>query len=227
MSFPVHEAARDNKRGIVQGLLAENSQIAVTKDDDGRTPLHWAVAMRNKDVVEAILPFLKETDLDELTDASGWTVVHIAAAVGDGEILDLVMAHVPQPDVNLQTSNGTTALHLAVSKNHEAVVDRLLRKYAAKATTKDKRGITPLHRAAAIGNENLVRRLISAKVHLNASDADGYTALHHAMAEGNAEIAVLLVQSGADRTRLTRDGELPEQVALPGVGDFFRKALSL
>ena len=39
------------------------------------------------------------------------------------------------------------------------------------------------------------------------------TALHHACAEGHVEVAVLLVQLGADPDRLDKEGQTPIQCA--------------
>ena len=39
------------------------------------------------------------------------------------------------------------------------------------------------------------------------------TALHHACAEGHVEVALLLVQLGADPDRVDREGQTPVQCA--------------
>jgi len=48
---------------------------------------------------------------------------------------------------------------------------------------------------------------------INAADRFGMTALHHACAEGHVEVAVLLVQLGADPDRLDKEGQTPIQCA--------------
>jgi ankyrin repeat protein len=48
---------------------------------------------------------------------------------------------------------------------------------------------------------------------INASDIFGLTPLHHASAEGHVDVAVLLVQLGADPDRTDKEGQTPVQVA--------------
>lgn len=225
-SFPVQEAARDNKPLIVQGLLAENGKLAVSKDSDGRTPLHWACAMGHEKIVDLILPYMKNVDLDDLVDDGGWTPIHILCGVGNDAVLDKLMAHEPQPDINLATSTGVTGLHIAVSKNHYELVKKLLESYKALARVRDSRGQTPLHRAAAVGSGVEVKLLVEAKANLNATEKDGWTPLHHAMAEGHGDVAVLLVELGADKDAETGSGEKPVDVASEGVRRYFEERTS-
>lgn len=220
-SYPVHEAARDGKPLIVSGLLSENNKLATSKDSDGRTPLHWAVAMNHENIVDLVLPFLKNIDLDDLVDDSGWTPVHIACGVGNISILSKLMAHDPQPDINLATSTGVTGLHVAVSKNHYELVEKLLKDYKALARKRDSRGQTPLHRAGACGSSVAVKALVEAGVNVNATDKDGWTALHHALAEGQGDVAVLLVELGARKDVEGNEGEKPVDVAGEAVRRYF------
>lgn len=223
--FPLHEAARDNKPLTVLGLLAENPKLISQKDDDSRTPLHWACTMNLENIVDLLLPYVKG-DIDEFTDESGWTPLHIAAAVGNQNIVAKLMALDPTPDVDLATNNGTTAIHLATSKNHYDLVKLLLENYKASARVKDKKGVTPLHRAAAIGSQPLVKTLVGAKANVNAKDNDGWTPLHHALAEGNGDVGALLVQLGADLEAEASDGEKPVDVACnDSVKNYFLRAI--
>lgn len=223
--YLVHEAARDNKPLIVQNLLAENPQLAVLKDEDSRTPLHWACTMNNEKMVDIILPFLKKVDLETLADDGGWTPVHIAAATGNQNILDKLMKLDPDYNIDLATGTGTTCLHLAVSKNYYDMVKSLLDTYKCSPRVKDKKSSTPLHRAAAIGSQPIVKMLAGAKVSMNAKDSDGWTPLHHALAEGHGDVGVSLVQLGADAEAESNSGETPAQVANnDSVRKFFEQA---
>lgn len=56
----------------------------------------------------------------------------------------------------------------------------------------------------------------SPKTRLNTADRIGNTPLHLAMDSAHAEAAVLLIEAGADRSRLNQEQETPEDV--PGVG---------
>lgn len=225
MSFPVHEAARDGKSLVVEGLLSENNKIAITQDDDGRIPLHWSVANGDLNMTKIILNYMNNIDLDDFIDNSGWTPLHIAASIGNSDILDALMTRSPKPDVNLATNSGTTMLHLAVSKNHVDVVNKLINEYHVKTTTKDKRGITALQRAAANGNCLLIKKLLQAKAFINSSDNDGWTALHHALAEGHGDAGILLVNLGADVSKVDKNDETAIAVAPEPVAKYFTERI--
>ena len=79
-----------------------------------------------------------------------------------------------------------TALHFVASKNNLEIARTLLdRKPPASTRVKDKRGVYPIHRAAAVGSVPMVELFIKHRSPLNASDDAGQTPLHHAVAEGH------------------------------------------
>ena len=214
--FAIHQAARDKKALLVQHLISEDPSLFSLKDDDERTPLHWACSADDIEIVKILLKIGgKGVDLDDLVDSSGWTPFHIACALGSVPILQELMNHEPQPDVNLLTNQGTTGLHLAVSKNHYELVEKLVVEYKCKCQVKDKKGYTGLHRAASIGSQPIIRLLVKhGKVNLNAQDKDGWSAMHHALAEGHGDTAALLINLGADVNIQNNNGEVPLQVAV-------------
>jgi len=78
-----------------------------------------------------------------------------------------------------------------------------------------------LHRAATTGSTGFISILLnppegSPKSRLNTADRVGNTPLHLAMDSAHAEAAVLLIEAGADRSRLNQDQQAPEDVE--GVG---------
>lgn len=223
MSFPLHEAARDGKALIVKGLVAEAPKEVFVKDLDGRIPLHWAISFNHLDIISILLYPWKysdkssvfEIDIDEYTDDAGWTPLHIAASIGNLEVLKLLLNYEPKPDVNLPTSTGVRPIHLAVAKKHIDAVKLLVEDYGASVRIKDNKGQYPIHRAASIGSVALVEFLASKGSNINIKDSEGWTPLHHALAEGFGDIAVLLVNKfGADTNIEDNDGQTPIKVAV-------------
>jgi 26S proteasome non-ATPase regulatory subunit 10 len=214
-SLPVHDAARDGKSLLLQSLLQHDPQGVNKKDQDGRTPLFWAISTGGPEASSVILKFIREHkpknfDIDE-TDDSGWTALHLAASTGNLSVIDQLYQMVP--DVNAQTTRGQTALHFATSKGHIDVVRSLL-DHGASPRTKDSLNQTPLHRAAAIGSLPILKILVAAKCPINATDRSSWTALHHAYAEGHGDVAVELLHAGADPDRTDAEGLTPEEVAV-------------
>ena len=219
----VHQAIRDDKFLLAKELIREHPKLVNEQDEDGRLPLHWAVSGGDVYMVAFLAANMTQAEIDDMVDNSGWTPVHIAAAIGRSDILDVLLTHDPVPDIDLATGSGTTALHLAVSKNHYDVVKQLIQKYHCSTRTKDKLGRTAMHRAAAIGSQPIVRTLVDARANINAKDSDGWTPMHHALAEGHGDVAKLLRECGGDPEIRNNDGQLPVQVA---VDDNVRKYFS-
>lgn len=223
--YAIHEAAQNDKPLTVQGLLSENPKLAISKDQDSRTPLHCACSLNNEKIIDIILPYVN-VDIDDLVDDAGWTPLHIVSAIGNRSVLKKLMAKDPRPDINLPTGTGVTPLHLAVSKNHYDYVKDLLDDYRCSVSVKDNKGQTALHRAAAIGSQPIIRLLAAAKANVNAKDRDGWTPLHHALAEGHADAGALLVLLGADPLIESNAGERPAAVAVnEQVRKYFEKAI--
>lgn len=225
--YPLHQACMNNQLETVKQLISESENVRRSlreKDNDMRTPLHWAVSMQNEEIVQFLLSHMKSIDLDDLTDESGWTPFHIASSVGNYTIVEQLYNHPIKPDINLQTGQGTTALHLAVAKLHFLVVEFLLEN-GANLQIKDKKKQIPLHRAAAVGSMKLVELLCSKGSPVNWQDINGWSPLFHALAEGHGDIATLLVAKYNASTELEDSrGKKPIDVALNDqVKDFFIK----
>ena len=229
MEFPLHKACLKNEPRKVQELLESSDpfKAVVQRDDDGRVPLHWAVSIQSDAIIKLLLPYMKSVDIDTLTDEAGWTPFHISCSIGLLDIVDQLYNNNPdaRPNLDLQTSQGVTALHLAVAKKHLEVCKYLI-KLGASVRIKDKKGQIALHRAAAVGSIGVVEFLCStAKSPVNWKDASGWTPLFHAIAEGHADIAVLLVNKfSADYEVEDSDGKKPIDVApSESVKEYFSK----
>ncbi|RDA82345.1 hypothetical protein CP532_1241, partial [Ophiocordyceps camponoti-leonardi (nom. inval.)] len=107
-----------------------------------------------------------------------------------------------------------TALHFVASKKNLDVARLLLSaKPPASTQVRDKRGQYPIHRAAAAGSVPMVRLLLQNKSPVSPTDVEGFTPLHHAIAEGHGDVAVVLLEHGADFTLKNCDGETALELA--------------
>merc|ERR1719171_613758 len=117
-------------------------------DRESRLPLHAAVFKGRTDVVEALLDYRADPNLEE-----------VARANGSGK-----------------AASGDKPLSLAAYQGHISVA-QLLIKHGAKVNSAGKRSPTPLCTAARRGNTKLVRLLLAsgADPHLRspASNANG------------------------------------------------------
>lgn len=213
-SPPLTEACMNNELSKVQQIVENAPEVVLTRDDDQRVALHWAVSFQHEEVVMYLLSHMESVDLDELKDKAGWTPFHIACAVGNMSIIIALYNRRTKPDLDLTTAQGVTALHLAVSKKHIEVCKFLLVN-GASVRIRDKKQQLPLHRAAALGSMGLVQLLCEAKSPVNSQDFEGWTPLFHALAEGHGDVAVLLVNKyNADENLENSQGSKAVNVAL-------------
>ena len=113
-------------------------------------------------------------------------------------------------DINIQTKEGNTPLHIAVN-NTELV--RMLIAAGTDINIKNNVGKTPLHWAALHERAEVARMLIKAGANVNIQDKYDNTPLRDAAAINSTEVARMLIDAGADLNIQDADGETAEQLA--------------
>ncbi|KAI9018012.1 ankyrin repeat-containing domain protein [Phycomyces nitens] len=212
----ISTAAYQGKLFIVKSLLEKTDGLN-SKDEDGRTALHWAASGGHVDVVQFLLEKGALTLRDEvihdiitiffniyiygycntLYPQSGWTPLMIAASAGHEKVVELLLEHGSDPLE--QNESGQTALHYAASKNKL--------EYNANPNQTNNMQQTPLHRAASQGYTAIVKVLIGSKARVNVRDQLANTPLHLACEEGHGDTAELLIQHGARADQPNRQGQ--------------------
>jgi ankyrin repeat domain-containing protein 50 len=227
---PLHEAAELGDEGVAQQLLEGGADVAAI-DRLGRTALHEAAENGHEAVVqlllkrgadvatkaaekgnEAVSRLLVEngSDVAATTTVSKRTALHLAAAMGHEALVRWLLEK--GAPVAATDRHGRMALYFAVESGHEAVA-QVLREKATKDDSRkplleldpeDSR-LTPLHKAASLGQEELAKQLLEDGVDIAAKDDDdGETALHMAASKGHRAIVRLLLRYGADISTTNR-----------------------
>lgn len=203
----LHWAARVNDVATAQ-LLIRAGASATAANRYGVTPLSLACMNGNG----AMIGLLLEAGADANTAlAGGETALMTTARTGSLEGVKLLMAH--GADVNAKASGrGQTALMWAASEGHSQVVQTLLES-GAQVNARSAGGFTPFLFAVRDGRLDVARRLLAAGA--NVHDAvptdnrprpagtgsgrpTGLNAFLLAIANAHYEIALTLVDSGAD-----------------------------
>lgn len=190
-------------------------------DEDGDTyyePATYDKVMRQIELNRQLLAAVKRNDGDAVEEllskgASQNTsdgennVFTIAVEEHHPVALAVLLRHGADP--NQETSSqGETALFVAVRKGYTQIVEMLI-KSGARLNDKNSAGFTPLMLASSIvggwgtsrteQHDAIVSLLCQAGSDLNAQDSAGYTALGWSLRNSNLEAAKILVAAGADR----------------------------
>ncbi|TNY20484.1 putative proteolysis and peptidolysis-related protein [Rhodotorula diobovata] len=225
----VHQLARDGNASLLRLQLEQDPDLVTKLDSDSRTPLQCAISALPPSVhaAEACLDALARLDdarakanALENGDGVGNTALISAATTGSLEMVKLLLG--AGADVTATNSRCATALHYAASKGHVSI-GRLLLDKGGDVNARDRANQLPLHRASTTGSLPFLHLLLSStsphpphKPRLNLSDRAGHTPLHLAVESGHAEVAVALIEAGADRDKGDADGVRPEE--MEGVG---------
>ena len=141
----------------------------------------------------------------------GYHRLHVVSELGH-EVIARNLIELDSAAVSAADEDGSTPLHRAADRGHEATV-RLLIDRGAAVSAADEDGWTPLLRAADGGHEATVRLLIDRGAAVSAANEDGWTPLHRAAYGGHEATVRLLIDRGAAVSAADEDGSTPLQLA--------------
>lgn len=169
-------------------------------------------------------------------DFQNSNALHLASAKGHLPIVALLLSHTSKSDLESQTSQGITALQLAVYHGIEPVARYLIeqgadfrKRYRGQLSQR-----TVLHVASSIGSTSIVQLLLDKGADINIRDKFNQTPLHWAVKvdgpgytwTGNVQTVRLLLARGADAYARDSYGQSPQGIAMkrnpdPGVRMIF------
>jgi CRP-like cAMP-binding protein len=136
-------------------------------------------------------------------DYDSRTGLMVASMKGNTDAVKLLLDYGASP--NLVDMHGTSALAEATRSGHEETM-KLLLSHGAELCLDEGEAAGKLCKMVFDGDILHLRRLLLAKIQVDAGDYDRRTASHIAAAEGNVAALRLLVESGADLTVKDRWG---------------------
>jgi len=181
---PLHIAARSGDKELVQALIADGIDVNL-KNRWRQTALYLAAHISgDMEIVQILIN--AGADLN-VKDRWGCVMLHYAAEHGRKELAALLISN--GVDVNTTGNLGETPIETAMNSNHTEIVEFLLSKGA---------DIPPLHLALFSKDRAKVKDLIEAGVNVNERTPYGTSPLRRAIQAGLADIALFLIENGAD-----------------------------
>ncbi|KAL7302823.1 hypothetical protein TKK_0004861 [Trichogramma kaykai] len=191
------------------------------RDNQGKTPLHYAISHRHKKVFELLL----RRDADpNLADNYGSTALHTICMVDEDNgwakmLFEISEEMNRQVQIDARGMCDFTPLHHALIKKELRPVAELLLRKGAATNLADWEGSTPLHTVCKYADdEDRVKMLIDISneenkpVEVDARDTLGRTPLHLALAKGNGQVVKYLLKLGADPALADENGFSPLHV---------------
>jgi ankyrin repeat protein len=136
------------------------------------------------------------TEIDDIRDADGFHVLHLAAWSGADRVAKIAITQSPSL-VDAGNVDGWRPLHLA-AWNDDLTIMEMLHEAGVSLSVEDERGWTPLHWAASGGSKEAIRFLIKAGADIRAVTKENETALHIAAVTGRFNVFRELCDAGVD-----------------------------
>ncbi|KAJ5613313.1 ankyrin repeat-containing domain protein, partial [Penicillium lagena] len=196
----------DNKTdgsGEIQPL-PENSPATATK----------IIRLVRSNLVPLIKDTLPHIDVN-VQDDDGNTALTVAAAMGNLEIVDMLLqhgasvsiqnyslSHSREDNQHIIFATGIFPIHAAAAQGHSKVVKLLLR-YGANPNARTGGGRSPLHEAVRNNHLPVAKRLLKAGTDINSrTHINGLAPIHEAVLQGHEEMLRFLISHNASMDAL-------------------------
>ncbi|MBR1404292.1 MAG: ankyrin repeat domain-containing protein [Treponema sp.] len=192
------DACRSAKKEMAVLLIQNGADINST-DATGRTVLMDAISSNNEDMVKLLLGYGANVQIQEMF---GRNAYHDAALTGNVGIINMIRAAGGNPLA--RDSGGDTPFSL-VLKADIGVIQAVL---GNNTTIVDSDGNTPIHIAVQrnVGKKTLTQ-LLNMGYPVSQRNGKGMTALNEAVAKDQKNLALVLLEYGADPYAATNTGE--------------------
>ena len=162
----LHEAAFKGDVFKAVRLLSNDRDKIWTRDDLGRTPLHYASMMDHPGLLNVLIENGANVNA---ADEDGNTPLHFAVVTPPKDI------RAEHMDIKQELAPGHGDLHKAAFNGNASEAIRLLSINKDRVHTRDDLGRTPLHYACMMANPAVLRVLMENGADVNAMDDNGMT----------------------------------------------------
>jgi len=200
----IHDAARNGEVKKIRQMLDKDLSLLNSKDQSGKTPLHFASQYGHFDIVTILIEKGAEVNAE---NNNGETPLHYASAYGQETIAELLISNGAELEYR-SWRHGDTPAHAAAIGGHVEMVSFLAQKGALLDALNDF-GETPLHYAADFGHIKVIEYLVSKGQKINSKNKNGWTPLHYAAFSGRTDAAELMISKGTNVAARDTFGQIP------------------
>jgi ankyrin repeat protein len=206
---PLHVAIQKGDKDIIKLLVESYPDILHTQDNEGNTPLAYAIKNENAAFflglqIDDELPYSDEQGL-ELKGGGDDTPLHLAVLTNELANVATILKDNPK-DINTDGKFDLSPLQIAFLKDNEPI-QTLLMEYGARYKS-------TILVAAFAGKHVVVEKLlVKYDEDVNALDSHQNTPLHYAAKYGNTETVRILLKHKADPKRENDKGKTPCGIA--------------
>ncbi|MBN2723688.1 MAG: ankyrin repeat domain-containing protein [Deltaproteobacteria bacterium] len=203
---------------IALQILIKRGISSNTEDQNGNTPLHYAVKFKKS--IRTVKLLLENGAAINFRNMINETPLHLAASEYNPDILKLLLTNyndckIDYPDHNSvasaavkshhleaikilskscfsDTLNTPEVIHLAVKEGDLPITRWLITNDSKNLSHTDSHGYTPLHTAALYGKSDIIEFLLKQNVYIGSRDKKGRIALHLAALNGNIKALKIL-----------------------------------
>ena len=222
---------------VLDHLRESHHSAVLAKDDYGRMPIHYAAQYGLCRACQTLMKHMQDWNIFDVLDGidsaawqdlDGYAPVHLAVIGGHYRTSRALLLVDEQHTFKNTRLNGThvsmsgVCLALATKSNYNRIVN-LLVDAGVDVNFQDQQGETALHIAARFGHEDCARALLASRSEGHLVDTElaeksyGWTPLFTASVNGQLSVVKLLVDAGAQITKLDSSGwTSQEHAALRG-----------
>jgi ankyrin repeat protein len=180
---------------VIDSLLFRRADITITTKDMKYTPLHIAAYKGHLVIVKKLIEDgVAASTIINAKDRDGNTPFLLAASHGKDDTVSFFLEYESVYKVDIYASDilGNTAVMLSVNNGHMSTTSLLLDGTDIDINQKNKRGETPLIRAAAKNHVGLVRYLLTKGANIDLLNSRGEDAMEAAIEANNEKCVTLL-----------------------------------
>lgn len=200
-------AAEHGHVEVMERLLRLRGSVD-SRDDEGCTPLHFAVRSGHQSALQTLLNAGADPSAQ---DRYGQAPLYEAVRGGLADVAQTLLDAGASPNCH-DSIYTSTPLHEA-ARGDQVRMKEVLIGAGADVDALNERGRTPLHVAASYGHAGFAEALLDAGADVNRQDHDGQTPLHGPAFFQHLDCIALLIRSGGDVNVRDGEGNTPLHVA--------------